>query len=136
LTADPVRVITEHNENIIPTDGSLDYIELPAPDIPATKKFYGDVFGRTFVDYRPEDAAFNVAGRNGGFNAARKVVAADGGPLMVLYAADLDAIEAKVRAESAEIVDRVKFEGSRRFHFQDPTETKSPSGPRFSPRLR
>ena len=29
----------------MPADGYLDYIELPGADIPATKKFYGSVFG-------------------------------------------------------------------------------------------
>jgi hypothetical protein len=32
-------------ELIMPADGYLDYIELPGSDIPATKKFYGSVFG-------------------------------------------------------------------------------------------
>jgi len=103
----------------MPSDGSLDYVELPGPDIPATKAFYGTVFGWSFVDYGPEYAAFQAAGRDGGFNAARKVVA-NGGVLLVLYANDLDAMEAKVRAAGAEIVARESFEGGRRFHFRDP----------------
>ncbi len=103
----------------MPADGSLDYIELPGPDIPATKKFYGSVFGWTFTDYGPDYAAFTCDGRNGGFNAERKVVAS-GGPLVVLYAADLDAMEAKVRAAGVEILSRESFEGGRRFHFRDP----------------
>ncbi len=103
----------------MPTDGALDYIELPAADIPATKAFYGQVFGWSFVDYGPDYVAFESAGRQGGFNAERKVVAA-GGPLVVLYANDLDAIEAKVRAAKMEIVSRETFEGGRRFHFRDP----------------
>ncbi len=103
----------------MPADGSLDYIELPGSDIPATKAFYSSVFGWSFTDYGPDYAAFKAAGRDGGFNAARKVVST-GGPLLVLYAADLDAMEAKVRAAGAEIVSRESFEGGRRFHFRDP----------------
>lgn len=103
----------------MPTDGFFDYIELPGPDIPATKRFYGSVFGWTFMDYGPDYVAFECNGRNGGFNAERKVVAS-GGPLVVLYAADLDVMEAKVRAVGAEITERHEFPGGRRFHFRDP----------------
>ncbi len=100
-------------------DGALDYIELPATDIPATKRFYGEVFGWSFTDYGPDYVAFAVAGRDGGFNTGRKVVPEDG-PLVVLYANDLDAMEAKVKAAGAAIVSRESFEGGRRFHFRDP----------------
>jgi uncharacterized protein len=103
----------------MPADGYLDYIELPGADIPATKRFYGSVFGWSFVDYGPDYVAFDSAGRQGGFNAERKVVP-QGGPLVVLYAADLDGMEVKVRAAGAEILSRESFEGGRRFHFRDP----------------
>lgn len=100
-------------------DGSLDYIELPATNISATKRFYGEVFGWSFTDYGPDYVAFDVAGRTGGFNAGRKPVAAQG-PLVVLYANDLDAMEAKVEAAGMSIESRESFEGGRRFHFRDP----------------
>jgi predicted enzyme related to lactoylglutathione lyase len=104
----------------MPQDGALEYVELPGPDIPATKRFYGSVFGWTFTDYGPDYVAFEIAGRTGGFNAERKVAAVGGGPLVVLFAADLDAMEAKVRAAGAEILSRESFAGGRRFHFRDP----------------
>jgi predicted enzyme related to lactoylglutathione lyase len=103
----------------MPQDGALDYIELPGSDIPATKRFYGSVFGWTFTDYGPDYVAFEADGRTGGFNGERKVVAG-GGALVVLYANDLDAMEAKVSAAGAEIVSRETFTGGRRFHFRDP----------------
>jgi len=103
----------------MPIDGYLDYIELPGADIPATKQFYGTVFGWSFTDYGPDYVAFECNGRNGGFNAERKA-AATRGPLVVLYAADLDAMEAKVRAAGVEILSHEKFEGGRRFHLRDP----------------
>ena len=103
----------------MPVDGSLDYIELPGADIPATKIFYKAVFGWSFVDYGPDYVAFEACGRDGGFNAERKVITG-GGPLVVLYANDLDAMEAKVVAAGAEIISRETFEGGRRFHFRDP----------------
>jgi uncharacterized protein len=100
-------------------DGYLDYVELPGSDIPATKRFYGAVFGWHFTDYGPDYVAFECAGHRGGFNAARKVVAT-GGPLIVLYAVDLDALETKVRAGGAEIIAHESFTGGRRFLFRDP----------------
>jgi predicted enzyme related to lactoylglutathione lyase len=103
----------------MPKDGAIDYIELPASDIPATKAFYGAAFGWTFTDYGPDYVAFEFEGREGGFNAERKVISS-GGPLMVLYANDLDAMEKKVGDAGAEIVSRESFEGGRRFHFRDP----------------
>ncbi len=103
----------------MPADGSLDYIELPAPDIAASKRFYGQVFGWTFTDYGPDYVAFVAHGRDGGLDAGRKVVM-EGGALVVLYANDLDAIEKKVAATGAEITEHHEFPGGRRFHFRDP----------------
>ena len=100
-------------------DGALDYIELPASDIPETKAFYSAVFGWNFTDYGPDYVAFEFGGREGGFNAERKVIAT-GGALLVLFANDLDAMEAKVRGAGAEITERQEFTGGRRFHFRDP----------------
>ena len=101
------------------TDGYLDYIELPASDIAALKQFYGSAFGWTFVDYGPDYVEFTSGDRKGGFNAERKVIAS-GGPLIVLWANDLDAVEAKVGAAGAEITEHHQFPGGRRFHFRDP----------------
>ena len=100
-------------------DGRLDYIELPASDIPATKEFYAAAFGWRFSDYGPDYAAFESCGREGGFNAERRVVR-DGGPLVILYADDLAAMETKVKAAGAEILSHHEFPGGRRFHFRDP----------------
>lgn len=100
-------------------DGYLDYLELPAPDIEASKRFYGAVFGWTFTDYGPDYVEFTSGDRKGGFNAELKVVKG-GGALVVLWANDLDAMEAKVHAAGAEITEHHAFPGGRRFHFRDP----------------
>ena len=97
----------------MPEDGFLDYIELPAANIAAAKAFYG-ALGWTFTDYGPNYTEFDSDGRKGGFNAERKC------PLIVLYADDLDSMEAKLRALGAEIVAHDAFPGGRRFHFRDP----------------
>src|SRR5258708_13491076 len=116
----------------MPADGYLDYIELPASDIPATKSFYGSVFGWNFTDYGPDYVAFDSAGRQGGFNAERRVVE-KGGVLVVLYAADLDGMEAKVRSAGAEIISHETYEAGRRFHLPHPNATANPLSTRSSP---
>src|SRR6202012_5439434 len=103
----------------MPKDGAIDYIELPASDIPATKAFYAATFGWTFIDYGPDYVAFEFEGREGGFNADRKVIS-PGGPVLGLFSNDLDAMESKVRGAGAEITEHQEFTGGRRFHFRDP----------------
>jgi predicted enzyme related to lactoylglutathione lyase len=105
----------------MPIDGSMDYIELPASDMEAAMAFYRDVFDwGDFTSYGPDYMAFVAHGRDGGFHAERKVAPADSGVLLVLYANDLDATEAKVKAAGGEIIGHEEFPGGRRFAFRDP----------------
>ena len=100
-------------------DGKIDYVELPATAMGAAKAFYEAAFGWRFTDYGPSYAAFDE-GLDGGFNAD----AADQSrmPLVILYADDLEAMEAKVRAAGGEIIRApYDFPGGRRFHFRDPS---------------
>ena len=100
-------------------DRRIDYIEFPATDIEATRRFYTEVFGWKFEDYGPEYTSFLDGRLAGGFWKAAAVQS--GGPLVVIYAADLEAIEAKVKAAGARIVKPAfSFPGGRRFHFADP----------------
>lgn len=103
-------------------DGKLDYIELPAADMPQTKAFYSQAFDWTFVDYGPTYAAFDQ-GLDGGFDAdpADRTRA----PLPVLYAHDLEAMQTRVEAAGGRIVKPIyAFPGGRRFHFADPAGTE------------
>ena len=101
-------------------DGKIDYIEFPATGMSATKAFYSAAFGWSFVDYGPDYAAFEGEGTDGGFTS--DVESAPVKPLVVLYAHDLEAMEARVRA-SGGVVSRpiFSFPGGRRFHFHDPS---------------
>jgi predicted enzyme related to lactoylglutathione lyase len=99
-------------------DGKIDYVELPGGDLPAAKAFYGAAFGWTFTDYGPTYGAFSE-GLDGGFQA--DPAQAIRKPLVVLYATDIEAMEAKVRAAGATITRGIySFPGGRRFHFTDP----------------
>ena len=101
-------------------DRRIDYIELPATDITATKRFYTDVFAWKFTDYGPDYTSFDDGRLAGGFTKNGKV--ATGGPLVVIYADELEAQEEKVRKAGGTITKSIfSFPGGRRFHFSDPS---------------
>jgi predicted enzyme related to lactoylglutathione lyase len=103
-----------------PNNNRMDYIEFPAADIAKTKAFYIEAFGWKFTDYGPDYTSFEDGRIAGGFSLERKV--ATGGALVVIYASDLIACEAKVRAAGGKIVKPAfDFPGGRRFHFADPS---------------
>ena len=103
-------------------DGKIDYVEFPSVDLGRTQAFYREAFGWSFVDYGPTYASF-AEGVDGGFQA--DAAEAPRAPLVVLYAEDIEATLARVRAAGAEIVRPVfSFPGGRRFHFRDPSGTE------------
>lgn len=103
-------------------DGKIDYVELPAAGaVAACKAFYGAAFGWNFVDYGPDYAAFEGEGAVGGFHGQPDLPGGPPGPLVILYAHDLEAMQAKVEAAGGEVVVPIfAFPGGRRFHFRDP----------------
>ncbi|MFD2189855.1 VOC family protein [Pistricoccus aurantiacus] len=102
--------------------GKINYVEMPSRDIEVTKRFFGDVFEWSFVDYGSEYVAIENAGLDGGFFKSEHVAkASSGSVLIVLYSADLDATLNKVKLSGGTIVqDIFSFPGGRRFHFSDP----------------
>ncbi len=101
-------------------DRRMDYIEFLTTDIEEIKRFYSEVFGWQFTDYGPEYTSFTDGRLGGGFAVAPEVSA--GGPLVVIYATDLEQIEVRVRANGGQIVKEIfEFPGGRRFHFTDPS---------------
>lgn len=104
------------------TDRTIDYIEFPAADLDAAKRFYAEVFGWKFEDYGPEYCAFSDGRLDGGFyKAALSSSTSAGSALVVLYAVDLDETLARVTRHGGTIVKPIfSFPGGRRFHFADP----------------
>ncbi|MBI3006021.1 MAG: VOC family protein [Ignavibacteriales bacterium] len=97
----------------------IDYIEFHATDIPATKKFYADVFGWKFTDYGPDYVAFEDGRLTGGFEKSESV--SNGGPLVILFSSQLEKTKADVLTHGGRISkDIFAFPGGRRFHFLDP----------------
>lgn len=100
-------------------DRRIDYIEFPARNITETKRFYENVFSWKFEDYGPEYTSFSDGRLAGGFSAGPHIQ--KGGALVVMYAANLEALEAKIKAAGGTIVKPIfSFPGGRRFHFTDP----------------
>ena len=104
-------------------DRRIDYIEFPAADIGASKRFYGDVFGWKFTDWGDAYSSFEDGRLAGGLRAVDEATlgAGPGGALVVIYAVDLEAVLGDVRDAGGEIsVEPFEFPGGRRFHFLDP----------------
>ncbi len=106
----------------MPTHNQINYIEMPAKDIPGTKKFFGDVFGWEFVDYGPDYISFSNEGVDGGFFKSDLTASTTtGSVLVVLYSAELENTQSKVEASGGTIIKPIySFPGGRRFHFTDP----------------
>ncbi len=97
----------------------VDYVEFPVADIGRTKEFYSKVFGWRFEDYGPDYTSFHDGRIGGGFCASAKFDR--GGPLIVIYATDLESMLDKVTSAGGRIVKSTfEFPGGRRFHFSDP----------------
>jgi len=100
-------------------DRGIDYIEFNVADIGRSKDFYGTAFGWTFTDYGPDYCEFSDGRMKGGFSTGGAVT--PGGPLVVLYGADLTDVLGRIEGAGGTIVKPVfEFPGGRRFHFTDP----------------
>ena len=101
----------------------INYVELPAKDLAATKAFFQSVFGWSFVDYGPEYTAFENQGLDGGFFKSDLASSTQkGAALIVFYSNQLEATLAKVEKAGGSIVKPIyAFPGGRRFHFTEPS---------------
>tara|TARA_B100001059_G_scaffold109513_1_gene109563 strand:+ start:304 stop:651 length:348 start_codon:yes stop_codon:yes gene_type:complete len=106
-------------------NNKINYIEIPAQNIAATKDFFSDVFGWSFIDYGPEYCSFIGQGVDGGFFKSDLVVTKNGSPLIVLYSNELKATQDKIEKAGGKIIKPTfSFPGGRRFHFNDPNENE------------
>jgi uncharacterized protein len=104
---------------------AIDYVELTVTDLAAAKRFYTEAFGWGFTDYGP-----TYAGIRGPVEGAPEVggLSLDerpprpGGPLVLLFSADLDRTVGAVEAAGGRVTaGPYDFPGGRRFHFTDPS---------------
>jgi uncharacterized protein len=100
-----------------------DYIEFTVTDLAEAKRFYADAFGWQFTDYGTQYAGIRDGSGGdvqevGGLALGTQVRA--GGPLVLLYSADLDRTLTAVTSAGGRVVqDPYAFPGGRRFHFLD-----------------
>lgn len=100
-------------------DRQIDNIEFNVSDIARSKAFYAAVFGWKFTDYGPAYTEFSDGRLTGGFTTGEPV--RPGGPLVILYADDLQVTQRRVQAAGGTVSRAVfAFPGGRRFHFTDP----------------
>ena len=100
---------------------TINYIELPAKDLGATKHFFKTVFDWSFVDYGSNYIAFENAGIDGGFfKSDLSTSTKNGSALIVIYSQNLEITQSKIETAGGTIIKAIfSFPGGRRFHFTD-----------------
>ncbi|MCF7480675.1 VOC family protein [Vibrio sp. J1-1] len=101
----------------------LNYVEFGSTDLSATKNFFEQVFGWTFIDYGPDYTAFSDQGLDGGFFKSESVSNTENGAaLLVFYSSDIHATLSKVEQHGGHILRPIfEFPGGCRFHFAEPS---------------
>lgn len=100
---------------------TIDYIELTVTDLVEARRFYSAAFGWSFNDYGPDYAGIQGTDREVG-GLRKDAAVSRGGPLVVLYSADLEqTLTATQDAGGTITKEPFAFPGGRRFHFTDPS---------------
>jgi len=101
----------------------LNYVELPARDLGATRHFFEQAFGWRFEDFGPDYCAFSDQGLDGGFYRSELYSSTlSGAALLVFFSDDLEATQLKVEQAGGRIEKPIfEFPGGRRFHFSEPS---------------
>jgi uncharacterized protein len=121
----PTCIMRDMSQSSAHRHHAIDYVELTVTDLEQAKRFYSEAFGWRFNDYGPEYAGIQSprgasAPEVGGLSKGQEVRA--GGPLVLLYSADLDrSVEAVQHAGGQVVNGPYAFPGGRRFHFTDPS---------------
>lgn len=107
----------------MPAHEKLNYVEYPARDLAATKRFFESAFGWSFMDYGPDYIAFANQGLDGGFYRSDLAGTTErGSALLVFYSDELEATLARVEDAGGRVVRAIfDFPGGRRFHFVEPS---------------
>ena len=107
----------------MPEHHAIDYVELTVTDLPRAETFYADAFAWRFTHYGPQYAG--IQGPRGGEVGGLRLddtAPAGGGPLVLLFSADLDrSVQAVRDAGGTVVTEPYAFPGGRRFHFADPS---------------
>ena len=105
-------------------ENRIDYIEIPATDLPRARAFLEGMFGWEFQEWGDEYLSFRDGRLDGGIRKALTVTP-DAGVLLVFYSDDLERDVKRVQELGGKITrDIFPFPGGRRFHFIDPVGTE------------
>jgi predicted enzyme related to lactoylglutathione lyase len=97
----------------------LNYVELPATDTAASRRFFADAFGFSFTDFGPTYSAMTTGDVDIGLQG--DAAEATKAPLPVIEVDNLeDALAAVTKAGGAVTRPIFAFPGGRRFQFRDP----------------
>jgi len=107
-------------------ENRIDYLEIPARDLPKAKAFFTELFGWQFEDYGPEYCSFSDGNIGGGFFRSDLHSSTSGGAcLIVIYNADLEKAVSKVTELGGTVTKEIySFPGGQRFHFTDPNDNE------------
>jgi predicted enzyme related to lactoylglutathione lyase/cytidine deaminase len=123
----------------LPVDATnkIDYIEIPAQDLTATKRFFSELFGWSFEDYGEEYTSFHDGRLAGGFYKSDKTSSVDtGSVLVVFFHQHLEEVLERVKELGGDITREIfSFPGGRRFHFTDPSGNELPCGRSSQPQI-
>ncbi len=107
-------------------ENRIDYLEIPARDLPKAKAFFIGLFAWQFEDYGPEYCSFsdgNIAG--GFFRSDLHSSTSNGACLIVIYNADLEKAVSRVTELGGTVTREIySFPGGQRFHFTDPNDNE------------
>ena len=105
-------------------ENRIDYVEIPATDLPRARAFLEAMFGWTFQEWGDDYLGFSDGNLNGGLRKADTAAPATG-VLLVFYSADLERDVKRVQELGGRISQEIfSFPGGRRFHFIDPVGTE------------
>ncbi len=106
----------------MPTDMKIDYLELPAAEFGAIRRFYEETFNWAFTEYGPDYMSFEDGKMTGGFyKSDLRSSTENGAALIVIFAANLEQTLESVLSNGGELVKEIiSFPGGRRFQFADP----------------
>ncbi len=97
----------------------LNYVELPASDLKASRSFYEQAFGWRMSEFGPSYAATTTGDTDLGLDGDR--AEQPKAPLPVVEVSDLEAAREAVQRAGGIIVRPIfSFPGGRRFQFRDP----------------
>lgn len=105
-------------------ESRIDYVEIPAVDLPATRAFFEALYDWKFQEWGDEYFSFSDGRLEGGLRKSDQAAPASG-VLLVFYSEDLERDLQRVTELGADISREIfAFPGGRRFHFREPGGTE------------